>query len=975
LEYQIRPVVIKPNFWNTQLVHSTVCIRLFKKMMICIDYIVCIFSESAGNDEGEMAKNKAAITKPLSIAPTWRYIEEQAEQFVLRYRQETREQALSKLFVREFLALFGIDAVLVGSYEHQVKKLGEKYGFIDCFLPGKLVIEFKSTGKNLDMALLQAIDYLPGLSQEERPRYILICDFAHFRLHDLVDRANDLEFPLSDLPIQVKLFGFLLDQKSQATATEKAVDVLAAELMGELHDELRTNGYAGHDLQILLVRLLFCLFADDTGIFEHHGFQNLIVHRTHPDGSNLFSELEGLFDTLNTAEGSRQKNLPDYLQGFPFVNGKLFQDKIGKVYASAGIRTILLSCGKVNWSAISPAIFGSMFQAVMEEEKSATSNKRRNLGAHYTSETNILKLITPLFLDSLRSELKACGKNRQKLTTFHDKLAKLCFLDPACGCGNFLIIAYRELRRLELEVLDLLYPKDPRGVRQGVLDVAVIVKVNVDQFYGIEIEDFPAQVAQVAMWLMDHLMNREASSLFGQSFKRLPLAKSATIVNGNALQLDWPPGMDYLLGNPPFVGSKMLNAAQRAEVLQTFGNLKGAGVLDYVACWYRRAATYMSKSNVRCAFVSTNSITQGEQVGILWGELLRLGMNIHFAHRTFQWNNEARGQAAVHCVIIGFGPGDVAEKWLFDYETLKSEPHAVKANNINPYLVDGPDVVLYKRSKPLCNIAEMTKGSQPTDAGNLLLTDEEKNVLSEKEPKAALWIRPFVGADEFINGISRWCLWLKNCPPDVLRAMPVVLKRIDAVRQTRLASKKADTREWAQHPTLFTEDRQPEKTYLLVPSVSSERRYYIPIGFMAPEVVASNLVLTIPNATAYHFGVLSSTMHNAWMRAVCGRMKSDYRYSAGIVYNNFPWPKEPSDQQQQAVADKAQAVLNTRIQYPDSTLADLYDPLSMPAELTKAHRELDTAVDNCYGVKGFTGEAQRVEFLFRLYEEYGKGKK
>jgi hypothetical protein len=513
----------------------------------------------------------------------------------------------------------------------------------------------------------------------------------------------------------------------------------------------------------------------------------------------------------------------------------------------------------------------------------------------------------------------------------------------------------------------------------------------VDQFHGIEIEEWPARIAEVALWLTDHQMNLKVSEEFGLYFARLPLKKAPHIVHGNALRIDWQDvvpswKLSYLLGNPPFVGSKMLSDEQRREMETIFSGTKGFGVLDYVACWYRKAAEYMAAENllakvlnnpednvsggahICAAFVSTNSITQGEQVGILWPDLLRRGIKIHFAHRTFQWNSEARGKAAVHCIIIGFGLQDVEQKWLFDYDTPKSEPHAVKAHNINPYLVDGPDVVLYKQITPLCNVVEMTKGSQPTDAGYLLMNDAEKAEMCKLESKSVQWIRKFVGADEFINGINRWCLWLKDCPPEVLRSMPEVIKRIEGVRQTRLASKKAATREWALKPTLFTEDRQPDNTYLLVPSVSSERRNYIPVGFMPPEIIASNLVLTIPNATPYHFGILCSTMHNAWMRAVCGRLKSDYRYSAGIVYNNFPWP-EATEKQQATIENAAQGVLDARAKFPDSTLADLYDPLTMPPELVKAHQQLDRAVDAAYGKTGFKTEAERVAFLFQRYQQ------
>ncbi|WP_218961353.1 DNA methyltransferase [Desulfobotulus mexicanus] len=902
-----------------------------------------------------------------TIAPTWSHIQKQAEQFVLKYRNSTREQADSKVFIRDFLVdLYGIDPIQAGNYERQVGKLGNKYGFIDYFLPGKLVIEFKSAGKDLDLALLQALDYHQGLAQEERPRYILTCDFAHFHLHDLLDKANDLEFSLEDLPKYVKAFGFLIDHESEYAEPEKLVDIRAAELMGSLHDELKESGYGGHDLEVLLVRLLFCLFADDTGIFEFHAFQTLIQKRTHPDGSNLFSELAAFFDTLNKPENKRLKNLPDYLAGFPYINGKLFEETISTVYANAKIRDILLSCSGEDWSAISPAIFGSLFQTVMEEDQ---DGKRRNLGAHYTSENNILKLIRPLFLDELYAGLEACGSNRAKLEKFHDRLASLRFLDPACGCGNFLIIAYRELRRLEMKVLDLLYPKNRQGHRQLVLDIGPIIKVNVDQFYGIELEEFPAQVAQVAMWLMDHLMNREVSSLFGRTFTRLPLVKSAAIQHGNALTLEWPK-VDCILGNPPFVGAKYMDASQKKDVSLVFKGIKNSGLLDYVAAWYVKAARGMKKTPVKCAFVSTNSICQGEQVGVLWSWMLDQGMKIFFVHRTFQWSNEARGKAAVHCVIVGFTHGDLPSKQIFEYENIKGEPESIQVKNINPYLVDAPDVVVQNRKNPLCPVPQIGIGNKPIDGGHYLFTEEEKASFLAVEPKAAPYFRRWLGAHEFLNGYHRYCLWLGDCPPKELRKMPECLKRIEAVRELRKNSKSKPTQKLAETPTRFHVENMPDGEYLIIPEVSSERRFYIPIGFEMSDTLASNKLRLLPNASLYEFGIIHSCMHMAWVRAVTGRLKSDFQYSIKVVYNNFPWPESPTEKQKQTVSTASQKVLDARKTFPDSTLADLYDPLTMPSVLSKAHQALDKAVDACYGVKNFPNEAKRVAFLFSLYDHY-----
>ncbi|NLV25033.1 MAG: class I SAM-dependent DNA methyltransferase, partial [Deltaproteobacteria bacterium] len=626
--------------------------------------------------------------------------------------------------------------------------------------------------------------------------------------------------------------------------------------------------------------------------------------------------------------------------------------------------TLLDGCG-LDWSRISPALFGSLFQSIMERAE------RRRLGAHYTTETNILKALRPLFLDALWEEFERLRRTPRRLVEFQRRLGAIRVLDPACGCGNFLVIAYRELRLLELEVLRELY----QGSESGFLDVEEIVLLDVDQFYGIEIEEFPAQIAQVALWLTDHQMNLRVSEEFGQYFVRLPLSKHPHIVHGNALALDWteiaaPRDLAYIVGNPPFVGAKFLDQRQRAEVAGLFAGIKGAGLLDYVACWYRKAASYMAANPaIRAALVSTNSITQGEQVGALWPELLRAGVRIHFAHRTFQWSSEARGKAAVHCVIIGFALEDERRKWLFEYQSVRGEPLAHRVSRINPYLVDAPDLVLTGRSRPLCQVPEIGIGNKPIDGGHYLFTTAERDAFLRQEPEAAPFFRRWLGSDEFLNGYERWCLWLGDCPPEQLRRMPETLKRVEAVRRTRLASRSAPTRKLAETPTRFHVENRPQGNFLVIPKVSSERRLFIPIGFMSPVTFCSDLVFIFPDATLFHFGILSSTMHNAWTRAVCGRLKSDYRYSVGIVYNNFPWPPDPSERQRDAIEAAAQGVLDARARFPGASLADLYDPLAMPPDLTSAHRRLDQAVDAAYGRRGFSGEAERVAFLFDRYRE------
>jgi hypothetical protein len=899
---------------------------------------------------------------PLS----WNEIKSRALAFSKRWADAGNEDAEAKPFLIDFFEIFGITNKRIASFEHAVKKYGGGAGFVDLFWPGILLVEMKSRGKNLDRAHAQAMDYFPGIVERDLPRYVLVCDFARFRLFDLAESTVH-EFSLAELHKNVRQFGFIAGYQTQVIKPQDPTNIKAAERMGRLHDQLKAIGYEGRALELYLVRLLFCLFAEDTSIFEKRQFQDYIEQRTGADGSDLAHHVATLFHILNTPTDKRLKNLDEQLAAFPYINGKLFEAALPPASFDAAMRESLLDLCALDWSRISPAIFGSLFQSIMSEAA------RRNLGAHYTSEENILKLIKPLFLDGLWAEFEKIRKNRNKLFEFHKKLRGLRFFDPACGCGNFLVITYRELRLLELEVL-----RAAHADGQQMLDIHQLVAVDVDQFHGIEIEDFPAQIAQVALWLTDHQMNIKVSEEFGAYFVRIPLTHSANIVHGNALQLDWnavlpAPTCAYVLGNPPFVGAKFMNDAQREDTRAVFAGIDNAGLLDFVAAWYVKAARYMSGNDanpgaMRAAFVSTNSITQGEQVGALWGWMLAQGVKIQFAHRTFSWSNEARGKAAVHCVIVGFGLGDVAEKTIFEYENIKGEAHAVKVANINPYLVDAPDVVLPRRSKPLCDVPEIGIGNKPIDGGHYLFTTDEKAAFLKLEPAAEPYFRRWIGADEFINGYERWCLWLGDCPPDKLRAMPEAMKRVQAVKAERLASKSPPTRKLAATPTRFHVENMPDGPFLILPEVSSERRPFIPIGYVKPPTMASSLVKVMSSASLLHFGILTSTLHNAWVRAVCGRLESRYRYSAAIVYNNFPWPT-PTDKQRAAIEAAAQVVLDARAAHPGASLADLYDPLTMPPDLMKAHQKLDAAVDAAYGYKGAATDAARVAFLFALYQE------
>lgn len=918
---------------------------------------------------------------PLS----WNEIKTRANTFSKEWEAESREDAEAKSFWDAFFNVFGITRRRIASFEEPVKKSDDKGGFIDLLWRGQLLVEHKSRGKSLDKAFTQALDYFPGLKERDLPKYILVSDFSKFRLYNL-ETNEQIEFALKDLYQNVKLFGFIAGYQTQIIKPQDPINIKAAERMGKLHDALKAVGYDGHALELYLVRLLFCLFAEDTTIFEKRLFQDYIETRTSDDGSDLALHLDALFDALNTPQNKRLTNQDESIAAFPYVNGKLFEERLRLAAFDSKMREALLDLCALDWSIISPAIFGSLFQSIMD------ADARRNLGAHYTSEENILKLIKPLFLDALWAEFEKIKSNKNRLAEFHKKLRDLTFFDPACGCGNFLVITYRELRLLELAVL-----RASRASGQQVLDVQTLINVDVDQFYGIEIEEFPAQIAQVALWLTDHQMNMKISEEFGNYFARIPLKATPHIVCGNALQLNWaevlPPAQcSFILGNPPFLGKSNQSAVQKLDMQLVCGDIKNAGLLDFVAAWYIKAARYINSSNViagstrnlgnnpemlnqvqhdndiHCAFVSTNSITQGEQVGVLWGWMLAQGIKIHFAHRTFSWNNEARGKAAVHCVIIGFGLQDVADKTIYEYADIKGEPHAVKAININPYLVDAPDLIIDKSRRPICNVPEMTYGSMPNDGGYLLFSDSEKIEFLQQEPNAEKWIKKFVMGDEFINNIKRYCLWLADITPSELRALPQILKRVEQVKTMRLKSTRETTRELANQPTLFGEPRQPKSQYLALPRVSSENRRFIPIAFLPPDVIAGDKVYTIENASIYDFGVMTSTMHMAWMRTTAGRMKSDYSYTNQITYNNFPWPALQTNNHA-AVEACAQAVLDARAAHPNASLADLYDPLTMPANLLKAHQALDKAVDAAYGYKGAATDAARVAFLFERYQQ------
>lgn len=949
---------------------------------------------------------------PQAVPLTLNEVRENLSKFSVEWNGADYERGQAQGFWREFFACFGIGGKSAVLYEHQVKKLGGAKGYIDSFIPGKLIVEAKSGGKNLGAAFDQASEYALALTEAERPRYVIVSDFQRFVLTDL-SKDKVSEITLGSLASNAEKFRFLMEDAPEEIADEREADRAAAYRVSKLHRMLLDGGLSGEALDVFLTRLLFLFFADDTGLLNVNGSFHRLLKKT--PTSVLYGTLSLLFRTLDQdpKKGERPAALDEDIAQFPYINGALFERSGDFPVFDEKTRDLLVECSSLDWSTISPAIFGAMFQGILEGEFKTEGDEpvsrqatRREMGAHYTSERNIMRVIRPLFLDELREEFWAAQGDTTALKSLYDRLPTITFLDPACGCGSFLVVAYRELRRLEMDIIDaLLQDKDLSKV-----DVGAFIRVRVNQMHGIELFDSPAQIAKVALWITDHQMSMEAAARFGSSRRSLPLSVSPTIKVGNALRVPWEEVIpatfcDYVIGNPPFRGKQYQTDDQKADLDVVYGKgkhelIKGRGVLDFVAAWFVKAAQYIEKSSstareldlfatdesawgsrgndamididagwqnwrpTRVGLVTTNSIVQGEQVSVLWDWMLAQGMQITFAHRTFAWANEGKGNAAVHCVIIGFSSEPAEKKRLYFYPDLKGEPVETTPTNISPYLVDAPNVVAVGRTTPLSPVSRLRFGSMANDGGHLLLNAEERAAAIAADAGLEPLIRPFVGAQEMLNGDKRYALWLVDSTPEQ-RNRPLVIERIKEVRTYREKSRRDTTRKLAATPFLFGEIRQPKTPYLMIPRVSSERRQIIPIAYCGPEIVASEQVFTFPDATLAHFGVLTSTMHNAWVRTVAGRLKSDYRYSAGLVFNTFPWIDLGADLT--TIETAAQGVLDARGLYPDSTLATLYDPNLMPVELTKAHAVLDRAVDKHYGYKGEQNDLARVSFLFDLY--------
>ena len=937
-------------------------------------------------------KKEEITTKNISQQmKTDKQIAVAATQFAERWKGKGYERGQSQSFWIDLLTnVFGIDALTDGFIRFEEHNMVDNSNFIDARIPStKVLIEQKSIDKDLRAGIrqsdgslltpfLQARRYVVSMRLSEHPRWIVTCNFKEFLVYDMEQPNREPEsILLENLGKEYYRLQFLVDAKNEHLSKEIRVSTRAGEIVGEIYDALFVqygddSPEAQRWLNILCVRIVFCLYAEDAGVFSHDQFHDFLATY---EAKDLRRALRDLFEVLNTPEAQRSKYLQDEWKAFPYTNGGLFEEEIEIPQFTEEMKEVLLQNASLDfdWSEISPTIFGAVFESTLNPET------RRSGGMHYTSIENIHKVIDPLFLNDLRSELdeileeKVEKQRVKKLDAYQDKLASLTFFDPACGSGNFLTETYLSLRRLENEAIRERY----HGQSFLGFEAANPIKVSIQQFYGIEINDFAVTVATTALWISEAQMMTETERIIcRQDLDFLPLKSYTNIVEGNALRIDWEnvvpkDNLNYIIGNPPFVGYSLQSKEQKDDILSIFVDVDGkpfkaAGKIDYVAGWYYKAAQLMQHTDIRAALVSTNSITQGEQVAAIWKPLKEMfGIHIDFAHRTFRWDSEASLKAHVHCVIVGFSNVNVP-KVIYGNDMHKN------ADCINAYLIDAPDVYIESRTKSICDVPQMVYGNKPVDGGNLFLTREEKEQILEKEPQIEKYIKRIYGSVEYINNKERYCLWLVNSNPSDIHNSSFIRKRIELVKLFRLSSPKKATQLSAEYLTLFQEVRQPDKEYIIVPRVSSENRKYVPMGFMPSDIIVNDSVQIIPDATLYHFGILESNVHMAWMRAVCGRLKSDYRYSKDVVYNNFPWPN-PTEAQKQKIEQTAQTILDARALYPDSSLADLYDDLTMPVELRRAHQDNDRAVMAAYGfdVRTMT-ESQCVAELFKLYQKLAK---
>lgn len=897
-----------------------------------------------------------------------RFSAHEARKFADKYAQTTSEKQFAQTFWRDFFSqLLRIEDLTSTGIEFEVpvrSHLTGKVKWIDVLWAGVLLIEHKSAGEDLDKAEQQAREYLMSLDQAKVPPVVILCDFNRFRIIEILAGTSH-EFVLSDLPLNLERLNAIFANKGLGSTTvEITADAKAANLMANLFIEFEKAGYTGHETSVFLVRVLFLLFAEDTRMIRKTMFTTY-VSSSPPSGSGLGAMLQELFLVLNTEKSKRSNSLSPEINEFPYVNGGLFAETISNFSFTPAMRQALLDSCAYDWSSISPAIFGSLFQSVRDAET------RRTMGEHFTSEQNIMKVIGDLFLNDFTKKMNAAWDSPTQLRRFHNELGDYNFFDPACGSGNFLVVSLRHLRALELRVLARM--QELEGTSQPQLDATWGQRVGLHQFHGIEIDEWSASIARVALHLADHQSNLIWEEIIGRAPNRLPLTETANIVHENALQVDWteivPLGeKTFIMGNPPFFGARYQTADQKADTKLVWGNVKGAGDMDFVSNWHLLAARHISKNGGHAAFVSTNSLVQGEQPGILFPEIFELGVGITFAHKSFDWSNDAKGQAAVHCVIIGYSNKKPATKNLWVYSDPKGQPTLTVAKNINPYLVDAPDVVVTSRSKPLSKETDlMDFGSQPNDGGFISdLSQEDVESIIKESPEAQKFIRKLVGARELIHNLPRYCIWIDDSNVVEANKIPLLARRFAEVKRVREESKRLATQELAKYPYRFGFISQPQTKYIAVPSVSSEKREYVPMAVLEPNVIASNLIYVIPISNLISFGFLQSKAFNLWNAAVSGRLESRLRISAGITYNNFPFPTL-SENQKREIEIGAQSLLDARLNHPNSSLADVYGSTSMPADIRRAHDELDALILKAFGLKPKCTNEEILEHLFQRY--------
>jgi hypothetical protein len=905
----------------------------------------------------------------IGVQLSFNEIKERAIIFSNEWKNCTSERAEAKSFWDDFFYVFGLDRKRVATFEKPVRKNGSKIGYIDLFWKRTLVVEHKSKGQNLDKAYTQALEYFEGLNDDELPKYVIVSDFERFRIFDLENDGVQYQFQLNDFYKNIHLFSFITGYKKISFKEEPDVNIHAGELIGSLYTSLKDNNYNEHDLTFLLIRILFCLFADYTGIWLKNHFEYYIRENTRANGSDLGIHLNLIFEVLNTREESRQININEDLQYFRYINGGLFKEKLSVASFDENTRELLLKCCNFNWSKISPVIFGSIFQSAMDPIK------RNELGIHYTSEKDILKVIEPLILNNLRDKFNKHKHDLYKLEQLLIETRKIKVLDPSCGCGNFLVLVYREIRLLQIDILKQI--AFIKGMHSGVNYIQqqfIECKHNildVDSMYGFEIDELAIRIGQVALWLIDHHLNILMSQEFGESFTRLPIAKIANIHNVNALRVDWDTIADkneisYIVGNPPFIPSNDRTPDQRKDMDVAFNNknikFDNYKRLDYVSAWYVQAAKYIRGTQIKAAFISTNSITQGEQVEILWEPLLRHGININFAHKSFNWKNGLSYDASVYVCIIGFSYSSKGQRTLYEYETPTSEPHTKECSNINPYLLDKPNVIVKARSIPINPgiMPKASKGSMPNDDGYLILTDEEKIDICKNNEGISRYIRPFVSAYTILRDIPRWCIWLENENIDELKKYKSITDRIEKVKHYRKNTSKS--KRALDYPYLFETLSQPSKDYIVIPCHTSQNRNYIPMKIVNKEWIVNNSCIAVHSDDKYILGILMSSMHMAWIKEFAGRLKGDYRYSIKLCYNTFPFIT-PTSKQNEEITNCVEQILKIRNSYPTNSLATLYDPNFMRKDLLEAHKKLDRTVERLYSNKKLDTDRKKVDIL------------